>query len=54
VVITVSRVISKVPGVEKRDNRSAVLVGVQEEEVFKLRLKELDFGLNKLAKVGHA
>jgi hypothetical protein len=54
VVTTVSRVISKVLGVEKGDNRGAVLVGVQEEEVFELRLKELDFGLNKLAKVGHA
>jgi hypothetical protein len=54
VVTVVNRVISKVPGVKKEDDRSAVLVGVQKEKVFELRLKELDFGPDKVAKIGHA
>jgi hypothetical protein len=53
VITTVDRVISKIPGVKKGNDRSAVLVGVQEEKVFKLRLKELDFGPDKVTKVGH-
>jgi hypothetical protein len=53
-VTDVGRVISKVPRVEAGYNRGSVLVGVEEEEVFELRLKKLDLRPDKLAKVLHA
>jgi hypothetical protein len=53
-VTDVSRVISKVSRVETGYNRGSVLVGVEEEEIFELRLKKLDLRPDKLAKVLHA
>jgi hypothetical protein len=42
-IINISRVISKISGVETEYDRSSVLVGVKKEKVVKLRLKKLDF-----------
>jgi hypothetical protein len=53
-VTGVGRVISKISGVEKGHDRSAVFVGVKEQEVFELRLKKLDLHSDKLAKIVHA
>jgi hypothetical protein len=53
-VTGVGRVISKVPRVETGYNRGSVLVGVEKEEVFELRLKKLDLRSDKLAKILYA